>query len=85
MLGLLEDSGIGYKAMVEIYHADEPFKWFDVGGPGEVLDGCDFAWKCSDAVFCNLVAKKINLGDAKLALFDFDDKPMILQAVEKDY
>ena len=71
--------------MVEIHHANEPFECFDIGGPGKIFDGCDFAWKWSDAVFCNLVAKKIDLGDAKLALFEFDDKSVILQAVEKGH
>ena len=77
-------SSLGDKAMVEIHHSNEPFERFRTDRPGELRDALDFAWKGLESVFVDSVAKKIDLGNTKLAFFEFDYQPMVLETVEKE-
>ena len=77
-------SSLGDKAMVEIHHSNEPFERFRTDRPGELRDALDLAWQGLDSVLVDSVAEKIDLGNTKLAFFEFDHQPVVLETVEKE-
>ena len=71
----LEDVGREWQeTVVEVNHANKPLKRLDVEQLGVLGNGFDLEWKWLDTILVYFVAKEIDLRNAEMALFKFDDQ-----------